>query len=274
MWKANSFRAKVLFFILAGAAGAGCWQKDGARELALGNRLVEEKKYEAAVDQFERVIKRFRDYPSALQAARNASHVAVFNLKNYDRALNHYRFLVLHSGDENERFDAQLEIATIYFEHLTDYDQAIIEYSRLLQVARNDADRISFRKHIARSYFFLKNFYQAETELNQLTQMKLDEEDTYELLFLKGNIKMATKKVNEAIEIFDGLLEDYPERAKKDNVALHLAICYEEKENFARAIEVLDDLRPEYNEPDFIEDKIRRLQKRQMVQPGAKGLRK
>ena len=252
----------------------GCLHGDGHRELRAAEALVKKERFVEALSRYDRVIKRYQGENVALQAARHASRISVYNLKDYASAINHYRYIVLHSTDERERFEAQNEIANVYYELLADYEQAIVEYSRLLQVTKEEKEKIHFRKLIARSYFFRKNFFQAETEINQINKSGLDEENVYDILFFRANIKMATKNIAEAIEILSDLLERYPERAHKDNVALHLAICYEEKENFARAIEVLDSLRPESGETDYIGDQIKRLKQRQSFLPGAKGLTK
>ena len=88
---------------------------------------------------------------------------------------------------------------------------------------------------------------------------------------MKGNIFLATKKLDDAIKIFENLVNEYPEQARKDNVSLHLAACYEEKKDFSRAIEVLDEMKSEAGAPGFLDERIEKLKKRESYLPGAKG---
>ena len=253
---------------------SGCFGDTVSDELEQARRHEEAHEYRKALETLDRVIRRHRTSEFAIQAARSAAKLSVYNAKDYQGALRYHKFLVLNSPLEKERYESQKKVAEIHFSHLVDYRQAIIEYSRLLEIARSKADEIDFRKYIARSYFFLKNFFQAQVELDHLAEQKLSDKDLYDVLFLKGNISLPTKKTETAIQLFHRLLDEFPERARQDNVAIHLAICYEEKENFSRAIEILDDLKEGSAEPRFIDDKIRRLKLRQSHLPGAKGLRK
>ena len=273
LMKKKSLNPFFLFIVLAFLT-AGCFWSGSQSEIEKAEKALKQENYKKAVFHLDRVIKSQKDEPVALEAARKAARSSVFFLKNYQKALQYYRYILIYSDDTKERYRTQIQIAKIYFEYLTDYEQAISEYSRLLEIANDKNDRIRFRKKIARSYFFLKNFYQSKTEIENILKENPHKEQIYEVLFLRGNIEMAQKETDQAIKTFLHLLENFPELAKKDNIALHLAMTYEEKENFARAIEVLDEMLVEDESNDFIEEKIERLRLRQSYLPGAKGLKK
>ena len=54
-------------------------------------------------------------------------------------------------------------------------------------------------------------------------------------------------------------------------MALNLAVCFEEQNNFEAAIEVLQEMKEDYPQPEFVELKIQRLKTRRKNLPGAKG---
>ena len=219
-------------------------------------------------------MKRYDQDSIAVRAATHIAEVSLFNLKDYKKALKYYKFIVLYSQNSDERYQAQKKIAQIVFENQSDYKRSIIEYSRLVEITKKNKEKFFFRKQIAEAYYFLNQFFQSESEIELLMAEKPNDQEKYDLQLLKGNIKLATKKVDEAIEIYSYLLNRYPEKSNKDNIALQLAVCYEEKKDFARAIEVLDEMKDGYQIPQFIDQRIFNLRKRQSHLPGAQGLKK
>ena len=127
---------------------------------------------------------------------------------------------------------------------------------------------------VAKSYFYLNKFFQARTEVESLLTQELDEDWKYQLLLFKGNILQAQKDLPEALKTYQKVLQEFPERSQKDKVALTVAVCYEEMSEFEKAIEVLAALRTSYEEPEFLDLRIKRLTQRKENMPGAKGLRK
>ena len=101
-----------------------------------------------------------------------------------------------------------------------------------------------------------------------------DQEITFRALLVKANVYFNEKKLDEALTLYQRLMVEYPEKSKTEAVALSLSVCYEEKEDFEKAISVLEKLKSDYKIPEMIELKIKRLKERQAQAPGAKGLRK
>lgn len=253
---------------------SACFFDSAEKDYDRAEKALNKKDYVAAIGLFEKVVKRQNSQPIALKAAFHVAEISLFHLKDFQKALKYNKYIVLHSSSEEERFRAQKKVSKIVFENLSDYQRAILEYSRLIEITPDEKARLKFRKQMAKSYYFLNQFYQAETEVDSLIALKPERSFLYDLLLLKGNIKLATKKIDEAIEIYSDLLDRFPQRAAKDNVVLHLAVCYEEKKDFTRAIEVLDELRGESETPTFFDQRILNLRERQRHLPGARGLRK
>lgn len=223
---------------------------------------------------YQRLMTREPRSKNGLQAAREGARVAFTERQAYSKALRFYRHLVLYSSNAEERRTAQKKIAIIYYENLADYKQAVTEYFKLLELPHSPAEDFEYRINIAKSYYFLNNFYQSRSEIQQLLKQALTPDQRFETLLLRANIFLAVKAMDEAIETFQQVIRDFPERAKKESVALSLALCFEEQRKFDEAIQTLKSIREQYSAPEFIDLRIKRLQERASYLPGAKGLKK
>lgn len=244
------------------------------RDVQQGQRDAEKGYFTTALSHFDRAIKRDNTDPHSLVAAREGARVAIFELKDYSRSISYLRHLVLYSDVLEEREQAQLQLANIYFEHLQDYTAAITEIHRALTMNESPAARKRLSLRLARSYFYMAQFDQAESELNELLKGKLDPEMMFDVLVLRGHVMVSKRNYTKAIEAYKDIIKSYPERSRQENVGLQLAVCYEEDGRFRDAIEVLENMRGHYEPKEYIDLRIKRLTERMKNQPGAKGYRK
>lgn len=237
-------------------------------------KAMGQEHYRIALAHLDRVIKRSSSSKLPLEAARDAARISYFEIKDFKKSVDYYHFIVLHSEDEKERVESQRQIAAIYFNNLQDYPRAIIEYSKLQQMPHTDLEEAQYKMNVARAQYYQNNFFQAESEIDSLLKLKGDEATRFSALMLKGNILVARKDFTKAADIFKELIRDFPEKSIQENVALILAVCYEENFDFKSALGVLEAHRGKYNPPEYIELRIKRLQERMKNAPGAKGFRK
>lgn len=230
--------------------------------------------YPAAVALFQDIVDRQPDSGRALSASRQGARVAHLETKNYPQAVDFYRHIILRSPDPDERKLSQQYVAQIYFENLQDYEKAVLEYERLLKLTRSPEEAFRFRLNLAKSHLQLNNLDQATNELDVILGQKLQPDEVYEAKVLKGNILTGAKKLQEAATTWEAILNEFPERSQKENVALNLVVCYEEMKDFGKAIEVLERMKADYPNPDFLEIRINRLKERKSNQPGAQGWRR
>ncbi|MGZ3745816.1 MAG: tetratricopeptide repeat protein, partial [Pseudobdellovibrionaceae bacterium] len=69
--------------------------------------------YRIALSSLDKVMKRAPESDYAVKAARDGARIASLEIKDYKRALEYYKFLVLHSKDSDERVNAQKQLASI-----------------------------------------------------------------------------------------------------------------------------------------------------------------
>ena len=237
-------------------------------------KAIDQGHFRIALSSLDRVIKRNSGSDMTLEAAREAARISYYEIKDYAKAAAYFKFLVLHSPDPQERMQSQKQVAAIYFDNLQNYNQAIEEFSKLIQMPHNDAEEAQYRLSTARAYFYMGNYFQSLSEIDQLLSHKSDENIRFGALVLKGNILVAQKQFGKAADVFKDIMNKYPDRAMKENIGLTLAACYEENNDFKGAIAVLETYRGKYNPPEYIDLRIKRLQERMKNAPGAKGFRK
>ncbi len=267
LMRAFKLVVSVLFLLLP----LSCTLSIENKEHRKAQRSLNNSDYEAALFHFSRVLRKSPESDLALDSARTAARVAALHQMDFLRAVEFYRHIVIYSQNADERRQAQRQIASIEFENLNNYEQAIIEYNRLLKLPHSEAEAYDYRLAVARSYFRLNNFIQALVEVEEILGYELNDDQVFEATLLKGNLKLTTKQLDAAIGIFSDLQEQFPERARRENLGLNVAVTYEEMEDFAMAISVLETIKNDYPTPEFIELKIKRLQERQANLPGARG---
>jgi tetratricopeptide (TPR) repeat protein len=252
---------------------AACSSQEAA-DFRNAEKANDQGHYSDAMANFDKVVKRNSGSKVTVDAAREGARVAFFEVKDYEKAIYFHQFLVLNSADERERVESQKQIATIYFNNLQNYQKAIIEFSKLQQMHLNDYEQALNKINLARAQYYLNNFFQAESEIDSLLKLRSDDNIRFNATMLKGNILVARKDFVKAAELFKGLMHDFPSKSVAENVALTLAVCYEENNDFKSAIATLETLRGVYKPPEYIELRIKRLQERLRNAPGAKGFRK
>lgn len=251
----------------------GCSSQEAA-DYKQAQKAMAQGHYRIALGHLDQVIKRKASDKYPLEAAREAARISFFEIKDFNKAIQYHHFIVLNSPSQNERLESQKQIASIYFNNLQNYQQAVVEYSKLQQMPHTDLEQAQYKMNIARAQYYLNSFFQAESEIDSLLKLRVDDNIVFSALILKGNILVARKEFQKAAEIFKNLLEKYPEKSSQENVALTLAVCYEESEDFQNAIKVLEQHRLTYKPAEYIELRIKRLQERMKNAPGAKGYRK
>ncbi len=260
--------------ILVGLSLTNCTFKIGWFDQYRAQRAIKNQNFESAVVILSSIIQHDPDSDEALKAARLGASVAHFEAKDYVHALEFYKQIVLSSPDVEERKTSQKYIAQIQFENLNDYNQAVIEYEKLLRLNLGPAEAFRYRMNLAKSYFYLNDTEQTLIEIDMILNKTILPDEAFEAKVLRANTEVAAKRNKEAAVMWKNILEEFPEKSKKEKIALNLAVVYEEMNDFENAIEVLNSLRDGSPHQDFLDLRISRLKERMDNQPGANGLRR
>jgi tetratricopeptide (TPR) repeat protein len=266
-------RLTLKLFLLCFALNGCTFSADWIRYLR-AQRAVLKHDYASALPILKQIVDNAPESARALESSRQGARVAHLEAKNYPLAIDFYKHIVLRSEDANERKSAQGYIAQIYFENMQNFDQAVVEFEKLLKLDNTPEEAFRYRMNVAKSHYQMNNLDQSVAELDVLLEKKPDQEKIFEIKSMKANILTSLKQVPEAASVWESILKEFPERSKKENVALNLVVCYEELKEYSKAIEVLENMRPGYGNPKFLDQKIERLRERRDNLPGAHGWKK
>ncbi|MCB9027163.1 MAG: tetratricopeptide repeat protein [Bdellovibrionaceae bacterium] len=258
------FSTNILFM----QTGCGFYFQD--IEYKRAKDAAKSNKYKDALFHYTRVIKKSPERAQSLKAANEAARIALLNTKDFYAAISFLEFIVLYSQETEKRSKAQEQIAFIYFDRLNDYESAIKEYSRLLALPLENLKKIEFKFKVAKAFYYLNKFSQSVLELDSLLKQKLTDEDVFAVRLFKANVLLTKKDFDRAIEEYELLLEEFPEKSVKEKLDLVVAVAYEDKNEFHKAIETLEKMKEKSEDPDFIEIKIKRLKERISNQPKKK----
>jgi tetratricopeptide (TPR) repeat protein len=130
-------------------------------------KLWTEKKYSAAVAEFDRIVKESPNSAIGLQALWRSAMTRTLFLNDQEEAIKAFETYLERASSSELAPEAQKEIADIYFSKLGQHRKAIDYYSKLLQSKKfSTDDEAMFSYRIARSNF-LSNRILHSIELNE-----------------------------------------------------------------------------------------------------------
>lgn len=267
------YKIMLAAFFLLNLASTGCTNKQES-EFNDAQAYASKDQWRKAAQYYDQVIKRNPQSLIAVKSMKEVARIHFMQTKDYKKSAYYYQLLVLHSPDEQERIEAQKQLASIYFESLQDYERAAIEYSKLAGSSRLDTEKATYKLAGARSYYYLGNYFQTLSEINEILNLKSEQSTEFQARLLMGNVYVAQKNFTKAAEIFREIIQKFPEKALQENVYLVLSLSYEENGDYQKALEVLDKIKGIYQPQEYIELRLKRIKERARNQPGARGFRK
>jgi tetratricopeptide (TPR) repeat protein len=232
------------------------------RLLSSGKHYEELREWKDAADEFERCVHYAPQSQAGVEAARLGGGIALYELKDYQKAIFFFRHIVRNSQKTVEVRWAQQKLAEIYYEKLNDYAQAVVEYQRLLEANPSGDDASDYKLRLGRSYYFMGNFDQAIAEASEFLASRSGDAKTFDILMLKGDALLAQKKLDEAIATYDSVAKEFADRPEFYQAKLNKSLALEEKKDWDGAIKELQEIRDKYPHPDVIDLKIRSIQRR------------
>lgn len=266
--KSGRFLAAV--FLVSFAISGCTFSLDWYRQYRIDSAVARQD-YETAIKILNGIVADDPDSDRALKASRQGARVAHFEAKDYPQAVEFYKHIILRSADANERKSAQRYVAQIQFDSIQDFNQSVVEYEKLLKLDNSPEEVFRYRLNLAKSQLQMNNIDQAVSEIDLILAEKHAPDELFEARVLKANTLVAAKRTPEAVTAWQQIMSEFPEKSKKENVALNLVVLFEDTKDFAKAIQVLEGMREGYPNPDFLDVRIQRLRERMGNQPGAQG---
>ncbi|HEX4945930.1 MAG TPA: tetratricopeptide repeat protein [Blastocatellia bacterium] len=228
-------------------------------------------KYETAVKYYEEFLKQPPSPEQAAAAHLEAAKIYYLNLKQYDRAAEHYIRIVEDFPQFPKREQAFLQLAEC-FELLKKPREAISEYESLLQAFPDTPERRKIRLAIADLY------YGYDQSQSLVEYQKVVKDAPYDALSEKaylriGGVRFLRNEFQDAIPAYQTVEQMTKDAAIRRQARDRLADCYENLANYDKAVEILEQTEPDPKEPDYLPKRIAGIRERQktrrLIQPEA-----
>ncbi|MBI5816052.1 MAG: tetratricopeptide repeat protein [Nitrospinae bacterium] len=256
--RANSLLSALLCVILSLAA---CGDRDQAlyeeaEKLWLNGRQSE------SVSKLRVVVE---EYPSSSFAGRalfKLGEIHYLDLNEPDKAIEF--FARVGEKEKNGELDLKAKnyIAEIYEQSLKKYDLAVMQYQRILNEHKGKVSEEEYRFKIGSAYFRKGDFQQAIVEYQSLLDKYPGGAYTLDSQYQIANSKFILNDAKGALTLFQKIMEASPKSKYEYDIRLGIAICYEEMEQQARALEEYNDLKQRYPDKPLIDRKIESIKKR------------
>lgn len=246
---------------------AGCRSRDSL--LTQAQAAWDRSDFQAAVTKYEEYLK---NAPSPEQAANvhfEAARVYYLNLKQYDRAAEHYIRLIEDFPQFPKREQAYHQLAEC-FELMKKPREAISEYESLLIAFPETSDRRKVRLAIADLY----NDYDQSQALVEYQKVVKDApyDELSEKAYLRiGGVRYVRESFEEAIPAYQAVADSTKDAVIRRQARERLADCYEGMVNYDKACEILEKTEPDPKDPEYLHKKIEGIRSRQrtrrLIQP-------
>ena len=261
----NKWRPACWVLLLA-ALAAGGWQVYRLWDTQQPQKLLKEAvKLEsrgqsaASAELYQRLSANYPDSPQAARALLRLARQQLFEKDDHQRALLYLLQLEHDYPASPLVLQAREQAAELIKRYQRDYQRAIDYYQRLLQMDGGTADRYLYE--IADCYFRLENYPQARVELENLLDRYPDSPLAPAALYRRGGILLLEERAAEAEEVWEELIQSYPNNAYQSRAEFNLAKLLEEREQLEEALQryrTLDD----FPHPALLEKTIKHLEQR------------
>ena len=230
----------------------------------LAEKLLEGKKYDAAISEFQDIVDKAPSSSLGLEAQLKIAQIQHLYLGRSQEAIDSYREYLKRSKDPNRNREVERTLGDLQFHNFENYDEAIASYTKLVKESpgSTDAEDLIFR--LGRAFFMKAQFadaikvfqYQKEHFPNGPLRWKAELEI--------GNSLSGQGKCGDAIKHFDQVDQKSP-KAQRVLASFAKASCYEEQDDLDSAYEIFSQIKEEYPTPSVVELKMQKIKRRKIL---------
>ncbi len=238
---------------------AGCYETASEKTLERGNQLFLQNKIAEAEIEYRKVFDEGSEKELVLESAKKLYEISYFKTKNYKQATRYLDRIIANSPSFGEAIEALKQKAEIEHKSLLQYEAAIKSYSRLLSHSGLSLDEENeFRLNLVKCLFAISKFEQAKTELKPLFEVSRPLETRMAAKTMEASIFQAEGQLDQAIQSYLQALDFAPTDKDKQDTLINIAMCYEQKEQYAKALESLNRIK---SDAGFLEEKRKQLER-------------
>jgi tetratricopeptide (TPR) repeat protein len=235
-------------------------------------REIESGHFRIALSLLERSAELETNDKKKTKALTEAARISRFEIQDFDHALRIYRQIILKSQDPRQRFNAQDSLAEIYLENLQNYSQALKELQILEQLDVGPELKEKTKLKIAQAQFLSGNSVAALEYIDAATSKNVSDKKPF--LKLKAQALLSLKKYDDALAAYEEIRRLDDRYFASENLYIAASIVFEEKEDYASAINYLEKYQDQIPDKAYYELRIKRLKEKLVNKPLFKGRRK
>ena len=243
---------------------SGCNANSSKNKYTLGEKFLEDRKYEAAISEFQDVVDKEAFTDTGKSALLKIAQIQHLYLGRGKEAEANYELFLKRNKDEKLKAEVDKTLATLSYEIFEDYEKAIERYTHLISAYPTDPNIELYYFNIARSYFLLSKFDDAKKSYEDLQlrfptgrfskKAALEVANGYAA---KGNCKEAIKQFTQVEKMGDPALVVLAK--------FGAASCYEEMGDLDEAYEIFGQIRDKYPTPSIVDLKMSKIKRRKIL---------
>ncbi|MGH9767062.1 MAG: tetratricopeptide repeat protein [Blastocatellia bacterium] len=218
--------------------------------------------YAVAADYYEQFLKKNPQSDKAEFARLRAATICQRDLKQYDRAIQHYIHFIEEFPKSPDLVQARVQLGACY--GLTDRQrEAIGEYEGVLPKIGDEGERRRLRLNIADLYFDLNDRGQALAEYQKVVASGSYDGLTERAYLRIGGIRLLRDEYEDAIPAYETVAANTKDQVVRRNARFGMADCYERTLQYDRAVQTLEQTEPDPNSPGYIQQRIANVREQQ-----------
>lgn len=218
--------------------------------------------YSTAADHYEEYLKRNPQGDKGAFARLQVATICRRDLKQYDRAIQHYLHFIEDFPKSPEIHNARLSLAECYVA-TQKFREAILEYESALPGISENKEKRRVRLEIAELYDKLKDIGQAMAEYQKVTKDSAYDELCERAYMQIGGLHLLRDEFDEAIPAYQAVAQHTQDAMLRRVARFRLTDCYERTFQYDQAIQTLRETEADPADPNYIQNRITAIQEQQ-----------
>lgn len=218
--------------------------------------------YNKAAFLYEEFIRNNKGNDKVSPVRFKLANTYFYNLKQYDRAIQHYVAIVEDDPNSPNVDKAKERIAECYVA-LGKLKEAVSEYESLARNHHNEVDLRRIRLNIADLYYDLNDLGQALAEYQKVVEGSIYD-DTAQRSWLRiAGIRFLRDEFGDALRAYQTLSEKTTDPDIRRQARFGIADCLERTFEYDLAVRILEQTEVDSRNPDFIPKRIAAIRQHQ-----------
>ncbi len=250
--------------IAAMLALAACNARSPETKYLLAERLVEDRKYDAAISEFQDIVDKSPTSSLGLEAQLKIAQIQHLYLGRSQEAIDAYGEFLKRSKDPIRKREVERTLGDLHFQNVENYDAAIASYTKLMKEAPESPESEELLYRLGRA-FFLKSQFSDASKIFEHQKERFPQGPYRSKAELDtGNALSAQGKCPEAIKQYDRLVSGAP-KEQRVLAIFGKASCFEEQDDLDSAYEIFSSIKEDYPAPTVVELKLQKIKRRKIL---------